>query len=177
MQNPVGLEKYFTPRSAEAKSSSPVNSSRVTGPTIVLGDETDNFTYRTEPTIVATEVIGDTEVSFTIGSVNHKEQQTIRTTDENLSDSDLDQPKGPPNQDFIPSMTNIDLKQELQESETKHHDNPLDTSSESLHEALNQSSSQLQSTSQVENFCDSKNQSKNLSVPSGSREIIEPRGH
>ena len=75
-------------------------------------------------------------------------------------------------------MTIIDLKHELEKSDSKNNDTLLDPSSESLHqEALIQSSSQPQSTSRVEDLCNRENQSKNLSVPSGSHEIIEPRGH
>lgn len=52
---------------ASTSSSSSSSSSSTVPSTLIIGDDTDEFVIQTEPTIVAQDLIGETEVSFTVG--------------------------------------------------------------------------------------------------------------
>ena len=78
----------------------------------------------------------------------------------------------------VPTMTHLAPKLKPHESEPSDFGTSLDESEENVKQPSIQSCSQFQSPSSSENSCKGEsNQSKNLSVLSGSRRSIEPRGH
>ena len=119
-KSPQGSKQdFFSPKSGQTKSSSSSSSNQGAGQTIVvIGDESDTFAWRTSPTIVAEDVIGNTEVRFDITPLKHKEQRTIDAKDDDPSDdyqeqlTDTTETAGGNLDDQQPSTSNAVMKNE-----------------------------------------------------------------